>query len=152
MLAAILRALMTLDASRVTSRLSRAVVDYTIAGTCLLIGLVFLLAAGLVFAVERYGAIEACLGFGAGFIVLALLAVIVHKIRSRLAARRFAKEAKAAQLKTLASATAVALLPALLKGRGGLIGAMLPVLVMAAYAIYNENAPRPGDPHPDLDD
>ena len=152
MLAAILRALMTLDASRVTSRLSRAVVDYAIAGTCFLIGLVFLVAAGFVFAVERYGAIQACLGFGAGFIVLALLALALHKIRSRLAARRFAREAKATQLKTLAGATAIALLPALMKGRGGLVGGMLPVLAMAAYAIYNENAPRRDDDRRDADD
>jgi O-antigen/teichoic acid export membrane protein len=151
MLAALLRAVTTLDPSRATRRLRRAVIDYAIAGICLVIGFAFLVAAGFILAVERFGALYASLGFAGLFFCFAVAALVVHRIMASVSKRRRAEEAKSTQLKTLAGATAVAVLPALLRGRGGLLELALPLLAMAAYAIYKENTPDDYDDD-DVDD
>ena len=40
------------------------------------------------------------------------------------------------------------ILPTLLKGRGGIMGALGPLIAMAAYAIYKENAALNDDDSP----
>lgn len=145
MLAKLVQAFTAIDATRAARRVRRAVITFAIAGLCLFLGVAFLIAAGFMLAVERFGAVHACLGFGAIFMGLAVAALAAHRILTARAARRRAQEAKATQIKTLAGATAMAVLPALLKGRGGVLQLALPLLAMAAYAIYKENAPDEGD-------
>ena len=151
MFAALIQSLAALDVSSLARNVRRSVIGYSIAGLCLVVGLAFLLAAAFIFTARRYGALEACLGFGVVFVVLAVVTLVVQKLLTSMEKRRRAREAKANQLTTLAGATAVAMLPALLKSRGGMLGAMLPLLAVAAYAIYNENAREP-DRSDDSDD
>jgi len=140
MLATLIQTIANGNTSHAAKRVRRAMIDFAIAGIALAIGLGFLIAAGFMVAMKEFGAIYAALGFGVGFIAIAGAALIVHRILSGMAARRRAEEARATQLKTLAGATAFAVLPALLKGRGGFMEIVTPILAMAAYAIYKENA------------
>lgn len=149
MLAVLIQSLAAGETMRVAKRVRRAMIDYLIAGVCLAIGVGFLIAAGYIFVAERYGALYTALGFGLGFIAIAGIALAVHAIRSRLEAKRRAEEARKAQLTTLAGAAALTVLPALLKGRGGVLQMLAPLLAMAAYTIYRENTAGDGDGTPD---
>lgn len=142
MLATLIQSIATGETSRAAQRVRRAAIDYLIAGVCLAIGLGFLIAAAFIFVSERYGPLYTSLGFAFIFIALAGAALIVHRLVGRVQAKRRAEEARAAQLKTLAGAAAVAILPTLLKGRGGVLEILTPILAMAAYAIYKENGER----------
>jgi predicted PurR-regulated permease PerM len=51
-------------------------------------------------------------------------------------------------MKAIGITAALAVLPALLKGRGGLGVILGPVVALAAYAIYRENV-KPGPEDPD---
>ena len=145
MLAALIQSIVSGETTRAAKRVRRAMIDYVIAGICLGIGLGFLIAAAYIFVAERYGALYTAIGFGLGFIALAGLALIVHRIISGIQAKRRAEEARAAQVQAIAGAAAFAILPALLKGRGGLVSLLAPVAAMVAYAIFKENSDRAGD-------
>jgi len=112
-----------------------------------LLGLGFLLGAAYLFAAARYGPIEAALGFGAGFLVLALLLVIVFKLVARTR-RRSAAERRKGELTTLAVATGLALLPALASKRRGFAIVLAPALAMVGYKIWRENSRRDTRPAP----
>jgi len=142
MLATLIQSIAAGETSRAAKRVRRAAIDYLIAAICLGIGIGFLIAAAFIFVAERYGPLYTSLGFGFIFIALAGAALISHRLISSMQAKRRAEEARAAQLTTLAGAAAFAILPTLLKGRGGLVQLLTPVLAMAAYAIYKENGER----------
>ena len=145
MLAALIQSIVSGETTRAAKRVRRAMIDYVIAGICMGIGLGFLIAAAYIFVAERYGALYTAIGFGLGFIALAGVALIVHRIISGIQAKRRAEEARAAQVQAIAGAAAFAILPALLKGRGGLVSLLAPVAAMVAYAIFKENSDRAGD-------
>jgi len=145
MLAALIQSIVSGETTRAAKRVRRAMIDYVIAGICMGIGLGFLIAAAYIFVAERYGALYTAIGFGLGFIALAGVALIVHRIISGIQAKRRAEEARAAQVQAIAGAAAFAILPALLKGRGGLLSLLAPVAAMVAYAIFKENSDRAGD-------
>jgi hypothetical protein len=140
MLAALIQSIVSGETTRAAKRVRRAMIDYMIAGICLAIGLGFLIAAAYIFVAERYGPLYTAIGFGLGFIALAGVALIVHRIISGIQAKRRAEEARAAQMQAIAGAAAFAILPALLKGRGGLVSLLAPVAAMVAYAIFKENS------------
>lgn len=148
MLASLIQSLAIGEASGAAKRVRRAMIDYAIAGVFLAIGLGFLIAAGYIWVAERYTPLMAALWFGGGFVALSIIAVVVHRIIAGMQARRRAAEARATQLKTVAGAAAIAILPTLLKGRGGIMGALGPLIAMAAYAIYKENAALNDDDSP----
>ena len=148
MLATLIQTIANGEPAFIARRISRAVISYAVAGIALAIGAGFLIAAAYMVAAARFGPLETTLGFGIGFIVIAGITLIVHRIRSGMIAKRRAAEAKASQLKTLAGITAISLLPRLLKGRGGLLEIAAPVIALAAYAIFKENA---GDGKSDKD-
>jgi hypothetical protein len=145
MLATLIQSIAAGETSRAAKRVRRAAIDYLIAGICLAIGVGFLIGAAFIFVSERYGPLYTSLGFAFIFIALAGVALVVHRIVSGMQAKRRAEEARAAQLKTLAGAAAFAILPTLLKGRGGIVEILTPILAMAAYAIYKENGERAQD-------
>lgn len=147
MLATLIQMLAAGEAVYVAGRVRRAVVVYTVAAIAFSIGSGFFLVAAFMVVARRFGSLEAALGFGAGFVVIAGVALVVHSIRSKILARRRAKELRSTQFKALAGATAFAILPSLLKGRGGLLQIVAPILAIAAIAIYNEHkgAARPED-------
>jgi predicted lysophospholipase L1 biosynthesis ABC-type transport system permease subunit len=87
----------------------------------------------------------ACLGFAAGFLVLAGLILLIHQLAAGTRARRRARR-RNADLKALGITAALAVLPALLKGKGGKGLILGPMIALAAYAIYRENVkPDPDD-------
>ncbi len=113
------------------------------AGAAACLGLGFLLAAAFIWAEQRYGPIEAALGFGIGFLVIGGLVLLIYRLGAGSRARRQAKRRKA-DMTAIGVTTALALLPTLLRGKGGLAALVTPVVAAAAYAIYQENK-KPGD-------
>jgi predicted membrane channel-forming protein YqfA (hemolysin III family) len=123
-------------------RARAAAVVYAVAALAALCGLGFLVGAAYIWTAGRYGSVAASLGFGAGFLVIAGLILLVHRILAGSRARRRAKR-RDADLKAIGIAAALAMLPTLLKGKGGLSFILGPAVALAAYAIYRENV-KPG--------
>ncbi|WP_378947884.1 hypothetical protein [Mesorhizobium sp. ANAO-SY3R2] len=144
MLASLFASIATSEAGLAVRRTRRAATAYlaaTIFGIC---GIGFLVGAAYVWAARKFGHVEAALSFGGGFLVVAGLILLVHKLAGRARAREEKRQRKA-DLATLGTAAAMAAVPALLRSKGG-IGALLgPVIALVAYQIYRENR-RPDDP------
>lgn len=145
MLASLIAGFASGETTLALRRTRRAAVAYLAAGLAALCGVGFLVGAAFVWAAGRFGHIEAALGFGLGFLVLAGLILLVHKLAAGSRARADRKRRRS-DIAALGTTAAVALLPALLRSKGG-IGAVLgPVVALAAYAIYRENRkPDDGD-------
>lgn len=121
----------------------RAAVFGAVAGVAMLIGVLFLLLAAFIFAAERYGALEAALGFGAGFVVLAALVHLVGRLRTGSGALRTQQEERAELVKSVATAAAIGAAPVVIRSLGTVGSIVLPIVAVAAYAIYRENRPPP---------
>lgn len=151
MLAPLISALASGEAIAAMRRARTAAIVYGLAAVAALCGLGFLLGAAYIWAADRYGSMAACLGFAAGFLVLAGLIVLIHQLAAGTHARRRARR-RNADLKALGITAALAVLPALLKGKGGKGVILGPMIALAAYAIYRENVkPDPGDPDSEAD-
>ncbi|TKT75311.1 hypothetical protein [Aquamicrobium sp. LC103] len=137
MLGTLIASVISGEANLAVGRARRAAIAYLLAAFLALFGITFLILAGFVAAAERYGALQASAGFGVGFLVLALLVVLVHRIAAGMRRKREAK-ARATETRALVSAAAVAMLPTLLAGRGRSL-LLAPLLGAVAYAIYQEN-------------
>jgi zinc transporter ZupT len=141
-LATLVAALASLDPSRTKRRFRRALIYYAFAGIALLLGFGFLLVAAFIWAAARWGAFEAALGFGFGFLALAAIIMMVHRVVVARRARRRAEQEKAEQFRSIATAAAVAAVPALVR-KAGIVGTLaLPLAALAAFAIWQENKPR----------
>lgn len=125
-------------------RARTAAVVYALAALAAFCGLGFLVGAAYIWAAARYGSFAASLGFGVGFLVIAGLILLVHRLMSGARARRAARR-RNADMKALGITAALAVLPTLLKGKGGLGVILGPAVALAAYAIYRENV-KPDDP------
>lgn len=142
MIGTLLAAVASVNAPRMARRARRAAIDYAVAGIAFLLGFGFLLGAAFIWAAGRWGAFEAALGFGFGFLALAAVILLVHRLVVARHARRRAEEEKAQQLRSVAAAAAVAAIPTLVR-QAGLLGTVaLPLAALAAYAIWRENRPR----------
>ncbi|MER8656938.1 hypothetical protein [Mesorhizobium sp. M0847] len=151
MLAPLISALASGEAIAAMRRARTAAIVYGLAAVAALCGLGFLLGAAYIWAADRYGSMAACLGFAAGLLVLAGLIVLIHQLAAGTRARRRARR-RNADLKALGITAALAVLPALLKGKGGKGVILGPMIALAAYAIYRENVkPDPGDPDSEAD-
>ncbi|AWC22115.1 MULTISPECIES: hypothetical protein [Aminobacter] len=138
MLASLIAGFATGETTLALRRTRRAAVAYLAAGLAALCGVGFLVGAAFVWAARRFGHIEAALGFGLGLLVLAGLILLIHKLAAGARARADRKRRRT-DIAALGTTAAVALLPTLLRSKGG-IGAVLgPVVALAAYAIYREN-------------
>lgn len=147
MLASLIAAFASGETMRAVQRAKSAAIAYVLAGLLALCGVGFLVGAGYIWVADRYGAIEAAIAFGVGFIAVALLVLIVHAIASRSRARR-ASLRRSGDLTTIGAATALALLPALTR-KGGIGALLTPAIAILAYAIYRENTrPPPGEDPP----
>lgn len=119
-----------------------AAIAYGLAAIAALCGVGFLVGALYIWTSRRYGALEAALGFGAGFLVIAGIVILVYQLGAGSRARRRRKKRKAdvAALGVSAAIAALPLLPALLRSRAGAGLLMGPAAALLAYAIYRENA------------
>jgi MFS family permease len=125
----------------------RGLIFYTVAAIAAIIGLGFLVGAVFIAVSEHYGSLSTAIGFGAGFLLLALMIYLLHLVLRRTRAKS-AKRRRNDELTAVAAAAAVAILPTLLKGRGAL-GLMAVPAALIAYAIYRENSRPPRDPPAD---
>ena len=125
-------------------RARTAAIVYALAALAAFCGLGFLVGAAYSWAAARYGSFAAALGFGIGFLVIAGIVLLVHRLMSGARARRAARR-RNADMKALGITAAIAVLPTLLKGKGGLGVILGPAVALAAYAIYRENV-KPDDP------
>ena len=127
-------------------RARRAVIAYATAAVAMLCGAGFFIGALYIWAAERYGPIAAALWIGGGFIALAVVILLVHRLMAGLRVRRAADRRKA-DLTAVGVAAALAVLPTLLRSKAGFGTLLAPVIALAAYAIYRENSkPNPADP------
>ncbi|WP_367717365.1 hypothetical protein AB2N04_04590 [Nitratireductor sp. GISD-1A_MAKvit] len=104
-----------------------------------LFGFGFLVLAGYIAASQRWGAVEAALGFGVAFSAMGAVVLLGLSVWRRIQLRR-ARRRRASDAGMLAGTAALTLLPALISRTGGLGALALPVLAVAGYAIYRENA------------
>ncbi|MBN9244957.1 MAG: hypothetical protein J0I98_19430 [Mesorhizobium sp.] len=125
-----------------------AAIVYACAGLLALVGAGFLVGAFYIWTARRYGPIEAAAGFGIGFLVVAGLILLVFRLSAGSRAKQRERRRKA-DLTALGVTTALALLPTLARGKGGLGLILGPAAALAAYAIYRENSGHePDDPDP----
>ncbi|MEP6564374.1 MAG: hypothetical protein ABJB10_04500 [Mesorhizobium sp.] len=144
MLASLIAAFASGETIAAVRRARTAAIVYGLAALAALCGLGFLLGAVYIWAADRYGSMAACLGFGAGFLVIAGFILLIHKISAGSRVRRRARR-RDADMKAIGITAALAVLPALLKGKGGLGVILGPAVALAAYAIYRENVKRGPD-------
>lgn len=127
-------------------RLRVALMIYALAGLLLLAGVGFLIGAGFVATAARHGSFYAALYFGAGFIALAIITVIVFKIVSAIKVRS-ARRRQSTEAKALMTAGALTALPALLSAKRGSLGLLaVPLAAVAGYMMFREFRPRRSDP------
>lgn len=138
----LLTGILNLEPSLIVRRVRNAAIAYLLALAALLCGVGFLIGAGYTHAAERYGSFHASLGFGVGFVILAVLIFGIYHIVSAVSERRRARERRAQQVSSLLAA-ALALLPTLLRSRAGLAEVLAPVVALIAYMIYKENSGKP---------
>lgn len=150
MLASLIASFASGETALAVRRARRAAIAYMLAGVAALCGFGFLVGAAYIWASQRYGAIEAALGIGVIFLLLAGLVLVVHTTTSRIQAKR-ARDRRASDLTTVAVASALAVLPTLLRGKAGLGIVIAPVVALTAYAIYHENRAKTPK-KPDLPD
>jgi hypothetical protein len=134
----IIFSLITGEASAVAARARRSAIEYVIAGIAALVGFAFLLVAGYIYLARLYGDLEVAIGFAAGFLGIAVLLLVYHRISARARARK-AKDQRSGELMALASTVAIAALPSLLSKKGAVAGIALPIISAIAYSIYREN-------------
>ncbi|AMY02609.1 hypothetical protein AB0V79_30585 [Mesorhizobium ciceri] len=138
MLATLISGLASGETVAAVHRARTAAIVYVIAIAAALCGLGFLVGAAYIWTAMRYGSLAAALGFGAGFLVLAGLILLIYRISAGSRARRRAQR-RNADMKAIGVTAALAVLPSLLKGKGGLGAILGPAVALAAYAIYREN-------------
>ena len=147
MLASLIAGLASGETAAAIRRARTAAIVYGLAISVALCGLGFLVGAAYIWTASRYGSLAAALGFGTGFLLLAGLILLIFQISAGSRARRRAQQ-RNADMKAIGITAALAVLPALLKGKGGLGVILGPAVALAAYAIYRENL-KPHDPEED---
>lgn len=142
MLSTLITTFISGEAMASVGRLRRAAVTYALAGILILCGAGFLLGATFVAVANEFGTIEAALGFGAGFILIALVLILIHRVSAKVEAKKIEKR-RQSEMTAVVSAAAVAMLPTLLAGGKGRSAALLaPALAGLGWAIWRENTRR----------
>ncbi|MEW9834400.1 hypothetical protein [Mesorhizobium marinum] len=150
MLASLLASLASGETVVALRRARRAAIVYLLVGLFAACGLGFLIGALYIWFAARYGSLEAAILFGLGFIVLALLVLLVDRLTAQSRARKAAERRKS-DLTAIGVAAAMAALPGLLRSRVGLGATVVPALAVIAYAIYRENRAPEADPPSEQD-
>src|SRR6187399_955176 len=111
MLASLIASFASGEVMNVVRRAKSAAIAYLLAAVFGLVGVGFLIGALFTWAARRFGTIEAEIGFGAAFLVIAILVLSIHAIASRSRARRTRRQG--VDLATVAGVAAVSVLPVL---------------------------------------
>ena len=138
MLASLIAGFASGEVMNAVRRAKSAAIAYLLAFAFALVGIGFLIAALFTWVARHFGTIEAAIGFGVAFFLIAMMILLLHAIASRSRARRTRRQG--VDLATVAGVAAVSVLPVLLKSRAGLAA---PLVALAAYAIYRENRKPP---------
>ncbi|MDX8533656.1 phage holin family protein [Mesorhizobium sp. VK25A] len=141
-LVSLISALASGEAMAALQRARTTAILYGLAAVLALCGVGFLIGAAYIWLAARYGPLATSLGFGIGFLVLAGLILLIHKLTTSMRSRRLARR-RQADMTALGVTAALALLPALAKSKAGLGAVIAPALAVVAYAIYRENAKPP---------
>lgn len=149
MLGSLIAAFVSGEAVNAIKRAKATIVVYLVAAILAFTGIGFLIGAAYVAAAHRIGSVEASIAFGVGFLVLAVLMVVIRSIA--LSVQRSRSRRRAADLAAIAGAAAATALPLLLRSKAGIGGLAVPVIALVAYAIYRENS-RGRTDDPGLDD
>ncbi|CDX34469.1 conserved membrane hypothetical protein [Mesorhizobium plurifarium] len=145
-LVSLISALASGEAMAALQRARMTAILYGLAAVFALCGVGFLIGAAYIWLATRYGPLATCLGFGIGFLVIAGLILVVHKLTTSMRSRRRARR-RQADMTALGVTAALTLLPALARSKAGLGAVIAPALAVVAYAIYRENAkPKPRAP------
>ena len=150
MLATLLASLASGETAVAIRRARRAAIVYLLAGVAALCGVGFLIGALYIWLSRRYGSLETALWFGAGFLVIAVAILLIHRLTAGSRARRAAERRKS-DLTAVGVAAALAVLPGLLRSRAGIGTLLAPALAVVAYAIYRENSRAKPDSDDPLD-
>jgi hypothetical protein len=138
MLATLLSGFASGEAIAALNRARTAAIAYLLAGIAALCGLGFLVGAAYTWAASYYGSLATALGFGIGFLVIAGLIMLIHRSSAGSRAKLKADRRKS-DMTAIGVTTALAVLPSLLKGKGGLGVVLGPAAAVLAYIIYREN-------------
>ena len=141
MLATLVASVVSGEAADAVTRARRAAVVFLVAGILGACGVGFLISAGYIALSREVGSLAAALWFSGGFLLAALIILLIHRIGAGMRARKAARR-RSSEMKAVASAAAFAALPTLLAGRGKVALLVLPALAALAYGIWRENAPR----------
>lgn len=145
MLARLVSLLAAGEASAVKRRIKTALIAYLAAALCAVLALAFLVLAAYLAAAVEWGAFDAAIFFGLGFVALTGVILLVHQIVAR-AQQRELRRKRAADATTLAGASALALLPSLVSRKGGTSVLLTGLAALAGYAAYREYHRRSSDP------
>ena len=141
-LVSLISALASGEAMAALQRARTTAILYGLAAVLALCGVGFLIGAAYIWLAARYGPLATSLGFGVGFLVIAGLVLVIHKLTTSMRSRRRARR-RQADMTALGVTAALALLPALARSKAGLGAVIAPALAVVAYAIYRENAKPP---------
>ena len=139
MLGSLLASFASAETVYAIKRLRSTVTIYAIAVFALLCSAAFFLVAGFILLARSFGAVETAVALGLVFALVALVAVLAHRIAAKAAARRIAAR-RSGDVRTLAGTAAIALIPTIM--RGGKIGLLAPLAAVAAYAIFQHTRRR----------
>lgn len=140
MLASLIAAFVSGEAMDIARRARTTLIIYVLVAMLVLTGIGFLVGAGYIAAAREYGSLEAAIGFGLGFLAIAIVVIAARAIASSV--RRSRRKRRSLDFATIVGAAAVTALPLLLRSKGGLIA---PLIAAAAYMVYRENR-KPDDP------
>lgn len=144
MLGSLIASVVSGEATATVARARRALVVYAAAGILFLCGAGFLLGAAFVAVADEIGAVPAALWFGGGFVLIALILLLVHRVSARVRAKNTAQR-RQAEMRAVASTAAIALLPTLLASRGRTFALLAPALAGFGWAVWRENTRRKVD-------
>jgi len=143
MIASLIASFASGETMHLLRRARRAAIAFVLAGAAILCALGFFIGAGYIWTARRLGSLEATLAFGVGFLVLAGIVLLIHKLMGDGGRRQREIRRRNKELTAVAAASALAVLPTLLRSRVGVGVLLMPAAALLAHAIYRENAARP---------
>ena len=143
MLASLIAGFATTEAAQTLRRVRQLAITYVLAGIAVVCGAGFLIGAAFITVARYYGHTAAALGFGVGFLVLAVIIIMIDKISSGVRVIQ-AKVRRSSEARSIGIAAAVAAVPLLLRNRAALGALAGPLLAVLALKVFQENTRKRG--------